>query len=521
MIAWVALLLAALDRRAWRTQVALSWKSNEVLRDNFGIRIVYEDKNAVVLWKASNVAVFKSEENMLRNSAAPSIQSWLLDKLNSTLIRAPSLDSPYLSGLIMVGKSDQAQLRLIDLQGEIIYEYVAIVEGMANNNSYITVNATIQIGCDLFAMSGTYVDGLSMISISVSKAKHHLASRLASFLSSIGYKIIVDGASPMLSLVQIRLVNSDGLIVDLDAFHANQQHLMPKKYLKFIRREAIFYERRQSLHIPPTPDSPDGNLTAPFRGMELLVSSKGLRPRSSSGVLVDAALRHIRSVLATKKTQRPIRILDVGCGCGALLLAALSEADRDYGLRNEEEEEMVMEEEGPLFVGTGIDLDEAALAVAARNAQRLSQSQPRRWVSHWHRVDFNRLAQAHHRLSSQSEQLHWGRFDVVLCNPPFLSAAATTGRVTAEADLVLVGGASALDAYASICRGIVASEGGGTVPAARPLLGPKGVVIFQTPGGSRGLERVQRLVHSLGFETLSVESDERGVRRGLVIARRG
>ena len=81
--------------------------------------------------------------------------------------------------------------------------------------------------------------------------------------------------------------------------------------------------------------------TAAFRGLELWVPSEQLRPRKASEVLVEAALDCLRAVAEP-------RVLDLGCGCGALLLSILKE------LRGR---------------GTGLDIDSEALEACETNAR--------------------------------------------------------------------------------------------------------------------------------------------------------
>jgi methylase of polypeptide subunit release factors len=66
-------------------------------------------------------------------------------------------------------------------------------------------------------------------------------------------------------------------------------------------------------------------------GLNIKVADVGLRPRLSSAIIVHEAVRHILKLQGFAMNgkdeicNRGFRILDLGCGSGALLLAACKE----------------------------------------------------------------------------------------------------------------------------------------------------------------------------------------------------
>jgi release factor glutamine methyltransferase len=142
-----------------------------------------------------------------------------------------------------------------------------------------------------------------------------------------------------------------------------------------------------------------------FWNIELEVGPGALIPRPDSETLIAAAIEHFAG------TDGPERILDLGTGPGTLLLAALDQWPRATGL--------------------GIDLSDAALAYARRNAERLGLA-PR---AHFRRGDWARTVTE--------------RFDLLLCNPPYVAEDAPLGPGVAEHEPAeaLFAGPDGLDDY--------------------------------------------------------------------------
>ena len=196
-----------------------------------------------------------------------------------------------------------------------------------------------------------------------------------------------------------------------------------------------------------------------FWTIELEVGPGVLIPRPDSETLIEAALERFGEA-------GPASLLDLGTGPGTLLLAAL---DQWPGAR-----------------GLGVDRSEEALVLARRNAARL------------------RLAgRARLRCGDWGEGLV-ERFDLVLCNPPYVEAGAELPREVAdwEPPDALYAGADGLDAH----RRLASSLG--------RLLAPGGIACVEIGAGQADAARA--LYTAAGF-ALASRGDLGGVPRCLVV----
>ncbi|HZC38266.1 MAG TPA: peptide chain release factor N(5)-glutamine methyltransferase [Sphingomicrobium sp.] len=163
-----------------------------------------------------------------------------------------------------------------------------------------------------------------------------------------------------------------------------------------------------------------------FWNIELHVGPGVLVPRPDSEVLIASAIEHFEG------TAGPQRILDLGTGPGTLLLAAL--------------------DEWPQATGLGVDVSRHALSYASANARRLGMEERVKLV-----------------------QGNWAeglieRFDLVLCNPPYVREGAEVGSGVREfePDEALFAGREGLDAYRALA------------PQLPRLLGKGGLAAIET-----------------------------------------
>ncbi len=202
-----------------------------------------------------------------------------------------------------------------------------------------------------------------------------------------------------------------------------------------------------------------------FWTLTLIVTPDVLVPRPETETVVEAAL----DALLTLKLEK-LRILDIGTGSGALLLALLREL--------------------PNAIGTGTDISSAALEIARANAAR------------------NDLGLRCAFIACDIAAGVPGPFDLIVSNPPYVARGeiATLAPEVRDYDpsIALDGGSDGLDGYRAIAA------------AARRLLAPGGRLVVELGVGQEGT--VRALFTNAGLNVGAAHDDLAGIPRALSAA---
>lgn len=209
-----------------------------------------------------------------------------------------------------------------------------------------------------------------------------------------------------------------GILVDLSfdlpskfaAILARERHCYEEKATRLVAADklrsqmrtsfrALCQERNLSHGMGLEIDDAGNKGFAAFYGWPFLVSAAVISPRASSELLVHTALKKFK--LSVKSLScKSVRVLDLGVGSGALLLSTmlLLEAS-DHSLD---------------VTGVGVDISLDALAVARCNAAAHGLSGKTCFVQ----GDFCDIVSS---LDASDVSSGSGGFDIVLCNPPYLT----------------------------------------------------------------------------------------------------
>lgn len=203
-----------------------------------------------------------------------------------------------------------------------------------------------------------------------------------------------------------------------------------------------------------------------FWSLPLQVTPAVLVPRPETETVVEAALDIVHRDFGRSEN---IRILDIGTGSGALLLALLNECDNASGV--------------------GTDISEEAIAVARSNATLLGFGEHSSFIS-----------------CNGAEVLD-GPFDLIVSNPPYIPSGDIVSLAPEVRDfdprLALDGGTDGLDGYRLVAREV------------KRLLAPNGHAIVELGIGQE--QAVREIFTETGLATATVRPDLAGIPRALAV----
>jgi release factor glutamine methyltransferase len=265
------------------------------------------------------------------------------------------------------------------------------------------------------------------------------------------------------SLAQIDSADADARLLVAHALHLDRAQLIAQADRVIEAREADVIHALAARRLKREPVARIFGRKE-FWSVTLALDPAVLVPRPETETVVEAALDFVvRGGLRMEK----LRVLDIGTGSGALLLALLKELST--------------------AIGTGTDISEAALEVARANAAS------------------NGLAERCTFVACDIATGVPGPFDLIVSNPPYVvrDEIATLAPEVRYYDPrgALDGGPDGLDAYRAIAT------------QARPLLAAGGRLIVELGAGQE--PAVRALFTKAGWEVRKTTPDLAGIPRTL------
>lgn len=454
------------------------------------IKWLFQSKWIGVLFKSAGVAVDNTIQNKaIRRTSKMSIQEYLKQR-NIELQCADSNGlTVWDNGLIVVGFTPTMTRFIKNCSRK--YTFIALVSSTNTTSdlkaplSDIISEQKIISHANSSSHGNLYLVQFKTKEFAVGDDAAMIIPEMRQLLSASGMPII----DRYISLTGVKYTSNDSgrndqVTIDLsgESSSSNEQDLAedsmksleiiyraPSKFMKYIKREELAYSRLASTTNEKLTD------TITYRDLQLTYPITSLRPRESSGVIVEACNKYLANV-----PSKPA-ILELGCASGALILAVLNE------------------NKGRNINGFGLDIDKNSLLYAEKNAKNNKIDGKVTFLD----GDFTKLhlIQA---LSPPGDGNEHG-YDVIVSNPPYFAQQKIVNRVTSEGKHVLSANGDGLEYYELILQSINLFYSYNK----RHLLSPQGVVVLQIPGNKLSYSKVKQIIERNYFKVVEVIYDKR------------
>jgi methylase of polypeptide subunit release factors len=286
------------------------------------------------------------------------------------------------------------------------------------------------------------------------------------------------------------------------ALLAREQYFWEKKAARIERDRVLCRAATTASEAAAAMKLPNSQIVR-FCNLSVVVTDRVMTPRTSSELLVYAAFRALQSSVEYRRTlaaQACPRLLDLGTGSGCLLVASLVQASA-LGAR-----------------GVGLDVSAEALLVAQVNLDLHGMSTAASLVAR----DFTDLAGLErHDVSrnggggARDTDREIEGFDVIMCNPPYLTedeARRQVDPLNGPVHAMVAGSIDFVDGKGLECYDMVACGIAGN----RAILREGGRVVVEL-GGKRSRTGVENVFERrTGFVLEETLTDENGFCRCLV-----